>query len=377
MNSYEVYGEDEVFRALIQNQLTEFEDDRIRAVGQHGFQDRTGLEVIRLPNCRDIDMNGISNCHDLKILDIGAPCYIRSTAIVSGYKLHSILLRSTEEASYVNSWGIGANALISGHGAIYVPRSLMAEYRQKWSEGWRFQGSNRNAVPFLIGHLQALEDYPVTDFSTIPLTWTQIKAGVEDGSFFTSGYMDGDMKKLEYGQYTAYLKLARMDAENHYVEFLTINIAETVQMAAQSSVVLPYSESLHKARLDAIYSSELPVDLKAVITPVTKRYGSAVQAGYEDVTLPLWTPSLKELGRTGSVVAAETGTAYEVFQNVSNLQFYSADPTLESYTPMNIWIPTSYLSGNVSSYYYSTVGTTSILKNPYGLLFGFRIAKTA
>ena len=376
MNSYEIYGNDEVFRALIQNQLTELEDDRIREVANHGFQYRKGLEEIRLPSCQKINGYGIIYCSDLKILDIGAPCDIVSSAIQNCYKLHSIILRSTEEASYVGSWGFGAYALLGGHGAIYVPKSLMAEYRQKWSEGWKFRGSTHNATPYMIGYLQALEDYPATDFSTIPLTWTQIKAGVEDGSFFTSGYMVGDMKKLEYGQHTIYMKLARMDAENHYVEFLAINIAETVSLSAQSAIVLPYSESLHKARLETIYSSEIPNELKMVIAPVTKRYASAIQEGYEDVTMHLWTPSAKEIGATGSRVATETGTVYEIFRQVSPVQFFSADPTLESYTPMTFWIPTSYLSGTSSSYYNNSNGTSSILTAQHGLLFGFRIAKT-
>lgn len=378
MNSAETYGEDGLFRALVQNQLTEFEDDRITNVGQYGFNKRAGLEEIRLPSCERILQYGFYYCADLQTVDVGSLCLFDSHCVTNCPNLRNIIFRSTQGVSYINNWYFEANALKGVHGAIYVPRSLLAEYRQKWSEGWQFRTGNVDAVPSLVGHLQPLEDYPVSDFSTIPLTWTQIKAAVEDESFFTSGYLVGDLKKLEYGDKTVYMQLARIDAENHYIEFITRNFAETVAMYSSSSVLVPYSETTHKARLDAIYNSELPSDLKAVITPVTKRYGSAIQAGYEDVTLNLWTPSRKEFSGSYSGMAAnETGTKYTIFNGISNLKFISADPTLTSYPESDFWVPSSSLSGSISMYGVSTSGTSGVLTTQQALIFGFRIAKTS
>ena len=381
MNSAETYGDDGLFRALVQNQLTEFEDNRITNVGQYGFNRRTGLEEIRLPSCVRVRQYGFYICPDLQTVDIGDICLFDSACITDCKNLRNIIFRSTQGVSCINIWYFEANALKGVHGAIYVPRSMLSEYRQRWSGDWQFISgelrTNASATPSLIGHLQPLEDYPVSDFSTIPLTWTQIKAAVEDGSFFTSGYLVGDLKKLEYGNKTVYMQLARIDAENHYIEFITRNFAETVAMHSSSSVLVPYSETAHKARLDAIYNSELPSDLKAVITPVTKRYGSTNQAGYEDVTLNLWTPSLREFSGPSSSAANETGTRYSIFGGIGSLKFISADPTLSAYTESSYWVPTSRLSSGNSAYYDSSSSVSSVLTTEKALIFGFRIAKTS
>ena len=383
MNTIATLGEEATLKALIQNQLTEFEDDRVRKLGIMAFAKRANLREIVLPSVLELSGQAFYYCDQLEKVDLGSSygtgeqTGIRSSAFEQCPNLKAVLIRNTSNVVDISSTNFANSMIARLQGAIYVPRSLLPQYYAAFGDV-----STAHAT-WLNGSFFALEDYPLETIpDTLDLTWTQIKAKIEDGSFFTGPYYHGMCKTLTYGNKTVRAQIMRIDSTNHYVDFITRTYAETAAFNDVDEPVV-FGDSLLKQRLDTIYNSELPSELKSVITSVTQQYISGYNNGsYQQITAPLWPLSAKALGINFSSFNPnnESIGREQVFNGTGQIMTYTGENT--SADVNRFWLGTSVPYNNGAKYIYygiSRSGSLFTSQDPRtlgGVVFCFRIAQT-
>ena len=157
---------------------------------------------------------------------------------------------------------------------------------------------------------------------------------------------------------------------NKYVDFVLRDSDETLKRNINATPV-SYADSNVKARLDEIYTDELPSDLKTIISPISKKYYK-YDGTIEIVTAPLWLLNTKDVNLTGSYLKETEGEEYSLFDtNTKRSKYFMNDLSRYSW-----WLGSAYSSdkyvvisnsgdpNNNSSTYYNC------------LIFGFRIQKT-
>lgn len=359
VNTRTALGEQAAFDALIAHTLTELNEDGIKILPQYcvGYQDN--LISVNFPNVINIESSAFYYNALLETIDIGKQCSITNSAIGNCPKLKSLILRGTTGISTISNPNTFSGTPIRVYKAgIFVPRSLINDYLSNsyWSKYSKV--------------IRAIEDMPITDLSTITNTWTQIKNMIDDESFFSSSYTIGDFKQIVYGEHTVFADIAKIDSTNKYVDFVLNNFDEIVQRN-YTSAMASYADSAIKNRLDAIYTNELPLDLKAVISPVSKKYYK-YDGEIETVTAPLWLLNTKDINLTGSYLKETEGEEYVIFN--------TADKRIKSHitnmTTQSWWIGSAYDSSHYMTISYNGNPSSNTSLGACGLLFGFRIQKT-
>ena len=348
-------GEAGTLDALIAQTLEELNDDRVTSLRQYALYYNNGLKRVCFPNLETVAQRAFRNCANLEVVDIKGGGTINANAFQSCSKLKHLILRNTSGITTLsNTNAISAGKFSSKGGAIWVPRDLVASY--KTANNW----STYAQV------ILPLDEYPNMDFSTIPLSWSQIKAAVEDESFFSASYAVGDMKKLTYGTHEVYMEIRKIDTTNKFVDFVVVDFDETTQMGNSMKV---YAETTAYSRLNTIYNDELPSDLKTAITPVAKKYYN-YQGNTDEVTVPLWLLNTKDAGLTGSYLKDSEGEDY--FSTDAQRVKRNAQTGSAYYW----WLGSAYYSS-----YFVYVGDyggaySNYPNSSYGLVFGFRIKKS-
>ena len=181
VNTADILGSDiKVLDALVAHTLTEFTDDRIKSLRPQAFRYNDVIEKI----------------------DLAAPRF--EGALINGQfadciKLKHLIIRSSRMPNVGNGEGLLDNTAIHKKlGAIYVPSDMLNEYKS--SSAFR---------KFLIF---PIEDYPVTDFSTISDSWEEIIASINNGEYVTK-YNIGDTKLLSIGNNSVLMKLVAKDLD--------------------------------------------------------------------------------------------------------------------------------------------------------------------
>ena len=222
--------------------------------------------------------------------------------------------------------------------------------------------------------IYSIDDYPVTNIAEIKDSFSAIKAAIDDESFFNAGHVVGDSVQLIYGEHTVYVEIIKIDSVNKYADFLVKNYDETIKMHDQNSAIVAYSDSFAKARLDEIYENELPSDLKAAITPVSKTYHTQ-NGTTETVTAPLWLLNSKDLGFEGAALVENEGETYPRFSGINRganrIKF-----DLKTRMRGIWWTGSGYNSTNFLSVNTSGSNADLYKTNSLGLVFGFRIQKS-
>ena len=70
MNTIELLGEEEIFRSLVQREITEFEDNKIEVIGDGAFSSCKKLTSVSFPNVTSIGNSAFDDCIALKNLSI-------------------------------------------------------------------------------------------------------------------------------------------------------------------------------------------------------------------------------------------------------------------------------------------------------------------
>ena len=349
--------------------IREWEDDDYTIIQQASFSNRRLLSSF-ITNAAEIqnqafytsETNTTENA--LEYVDLTQPnaIVIHPRAFQGQNNIKALIIRSNYVASLPSGYRWDENSAISfacRRGYIYVPGALLADYK-----------TNAN-FQRLAKRIRAISEYPVPDGPDYNLTIPQIKAAVEDESFFSGGYEPYDTFPFQYGERTPRIMIIDIDSENKRVDFILSEYAEEITMIDTSANVL-YSETNAKARLDEIYEEELNSDIKEAITPVTKYYRKS-DGTDEEITVPLWLLSKRNMYGTGNPgnTTESQGERYAAFMDSLSYCFLPVAGYNGSST--SIYTGTHYQS-NGNAYWLnpnmSTNGTAS-----RGLIFGFRIQK--
>ena len=361
VNTRTSLGEQAAFDAIIEDALTELIEDGVTIIEANSIAYLNNLKSVNFPNVTRIFARGFYEDKSLESIDIGKPCYINSGSLGNLFKLKALILRGTESISQLSTRTTLSDTMIGLRLAgILVPRSMIPNYLAdtKWA-------SYSNVI-------RAIEDMPITDFSTITHTWTQIKDMVDDESFFSSNYAEGDFKTFTYGDHTVNAEIAKINSTSKYVDFVLKNTDEIINQMSYSSGMIAYSQSELKTRLDDIYANELPSDLKAAITPVSKEY-YVYDGTTETVTAPLWALNSKDVNATGEYLKESEGEEYSIFAtNAERIKYYQK--TFNGAT----WALGTSPGSNKFVMITTSGGFSAVSHNSSSsLIFGFRIQKSA
>lgn len=359
VNTRTSLGEQAAFDALVAHTLTELNEDGISILPQYCISYQDNLRSVNFPNAISLVENTFYDNPLLETIDIGKQCTIYGIPIKRCPKLKALILRGTTGIAYLSvDYTLDQTPIILYTAGIFVPRSLISDYLAdtKWVK-------YKNVI-------RAIEDMPITDFSTITHTWSQIKSMVDDESFFSSDYAIGDYKQFTYGSHTVIAEIAKIDSTSKCVDFVLKNFDELVPKIIGGSASIKYSDTYIKSRLDEIYEDELPSDLKTVISSVSKQYYS-YDGTTETVTAPLWLLNSKDTNLPIDYVKESEGENYTIFDR-NNARIKRLQSTLNTYP---WWIGTAY-SGSALTYI-SVTGSIGPgdSNSRYGLIFGFRIKK--
>lgn len=358
INTRTSLGEQAALDALVAATITEINEDALHTLETYALYYQNGLVSVNFPNVTRIKSIAFYSVPELQTIDIGKQCVIQGEAFALCPKLRALILRGTTGISTLDGAQFQKTPIGFKLAGIYVPRSLLSDYL----------ANNNWAVYSDV--IRAIEDMPVTDFSTITHTWSQIKSMVNNESFFSSDYAVGDYKQFTYGTHTVIAEIAKIDSTNKYVDFIVKNPDETCKCTEYSNYITSYANTILKARLDAIYANELPSDLKAVISPVTKKYHS-----YDDTVETfndsIWLLNSNDVNATGNYLKDNEGEAYSIFDTNGKRTKYNQT----SCSSVGWWLGSAY---NSSQFMFVTANgavSYSYPSNNYGIVFGFRIKK--
>lgn len=347
--------------------LTEYDNDTVDTIGQYAFANCTELTRVRTA-ATTIGASAFSSCARLKTFELTSedtPVAISNNAISGCQALVSYVIHYENGISLAT---LSNNPVYYGELLIYVPDDLVDDYRNDTTRPRQLRD-----------RIRPLSAYPITDLSTIDMTWTQIKNSIDDESFFSSNYALHDLKKVEYTDgetsHLVYFEIAKIDTTNKFVDFIVKNPDESTKFYNSSNNYDSYSNSFAKARLDAIYANELPSDLKAVITPVTKQY--CIPGGdMESVTVPLWLLNTKDVNFTGTSLKESEGENYPIFSSGSDR--IKVNRLTGVITVWNLGSSNGDSNGTTNHMNVGTGGTPTPMQpiNSNTLVFGFRIQKT-
>ena len=366
--------------------LEYYDNETVDVIGGWSFASRgtlTGSMPIRTFRTKATRFEDYAayDCRNLTLIDLA---YDGNNSIFFGQQsfgsvlnLEHFIIRSQVMPTFKSGLAENAKLTALSHfrmmrllAFLYVPNNLLQSYKAN------------NVFKTIRFAIRSIDDYPIgNDASTISLTWTQIKAVIDDESFFSGNYAIGDIKKFTYNDGTTeqvcYAEIRYIDTVNKYVDFVTVYGTESLQMANVSEYI-SYSESNAKARLDEIYANELQSDLKNVITPVTKQYycydGS--DESIEQVTAPLWLMNSQNAGFVGTYLKENDPNDHALFDdNGTRIKM-----NITGSMAQNI----SYLTGSryKQAKSFITVASNGASSNtgvttPALLVFCFRIAKSS
>ena len=407
-NTRATLGEQATLDGLINHTLTSVEEDGVDRLGdyalayntaltsvnfpgttnagQYTFQNCTELLSANLPAATTIGQYCFSGCTKLTTPVISAATSIGSYAFQNCKALTGLELSTTVTSIPANCFN-GCNAMTwlklpktsmvtlsnvntftgtpitAGLGAIYVPADLVATY--KVNANWR---------NFFIA---SLDDYLLTDFSTIKDSWSEILAAEQDGTYSTK-YAIGDTKKAVINSNDVYMQIVAMDADTltaggtAKITWVAKNFAETHKMNETKTNADGWAASGMRDWLRNTVYAGLDSSLKAAIKAVDKTYYDYTSNTTKTVSDTLWIPSWREVGLDTTNASCEASGP--IYSDI----FTSANATRIKYNTTTIsaaeWVlrsagssSTAYFIGvSGSGYNYSSDANSSI-----GVVFGF------
>ena len=361
--------------------LTKYESDSVGKIGQYAFYSYSGLTEAEI-TASVIDKYAFAECPSLEVVDITVPenevLTIYMHAFDNCWNLKAIVIRSDSvaefgsgsAAGYIPQW----NFAIAEHAGLYVKSELIPYY--KAIPAWTQYVKNK---------IFPLEEYPKTDFSTINMTWAQIKAAIDDESFFSSGYSVGDTKSFiciphdnnfnpKDESYKLYAEIRKIDSTNKYVDFIVRNSCQLSSWRLSGSQMTYFADSRFLTTLNWLYNNGIPLELKNIITPVTKKY-HAYDDTIETLTLPLWMLNTKDAGLTGNYLLDNDGGEY-FSDNSSRIKAQLRQVSDPSHSLGDYWALGSAKSSTKGVFINSSgIAAENGPGSNFPIVFGFRIQK--
>ena len=208
--------------------------------------------------------------------------------------------------STLGNTNVFAGTLIpAGDGAIYVPTALVDTYKVNGSWSQFF--------------ITSIDNYPLTDFSTIPDSWSQIIAAAEDGTA-SSKYSVGDTKLLDLGtEGQVYMQIVGFNkdvlssdtSKTAGITFMSMQVLKSYcRMNSTNTTVGGWADSGARSYLSSSIMPLIPSEVANAIKQVNKTYYDYVDSATEIASDKLWLPSARELGFSGNQ-REDSGCTYD------------------------------------------------------------------
>lgn len=248
---------------------------------------------------------------DADVLDVTVPGSGLSYNAMRNSMIGDVIIRSASYAFSTDSPALGNTLTASDEGAIYVPSGLVDTYRGKT---YGSIGGGLVSHPLIV----PIDQYPVTDKSTISDTWDAIIASSGNGTY-ASRYSVGDKKLLELSDGShLYMHLVAMDADDlsdgsgkAHMTWLAGDVVPASfnrQMNAVNKGLTGWGGSDLRTYLRYTFSGYLPGNLRSAIKTVRKSaqaFSASYGAYVQDSDDTLWIASAREIGST--IAPTESG----------------------------------------------------------------------
>ena len=364
VNTRETLGDQGTLDALVSGSLEHLVEDGVKSLtNQYAIYYNTGIKSVKFPNLERISVSDvITRNSQLILIDIGKKCTFGAASIRNNAALASLILRGDTMSTHANSM-LSGSLLARGYGGVYVPADLVATYKanSSWSQY----------------NIYSIDDYPVTDFSTISDSWSDILANETNGTYSTK-YSVGDTKLITIDNSDYYAQIVAFDADelsdesgNAKITWILKELYGTHNMnPAPNTNANGWPESAMRSHLSTDILPLIPEPIKSAIKEVKKTsYDKTTSA---DVTSndKLWIPSAREVFTSSGYGYEASGPSYtSVFSSNANRSKYKYNGA--SY--LDWWLRSAGNYNTATFQSVNTGGSLSIISaiNAYGVCLGF------
>ena len=356
-------------RKYLTDTLTSYKSSTIQTLGDYAFSKRTALTSVEV-SATSVGQYAFDRCEGLTTADFTSadPVTINPFAFNGCTELNACLIRSTTLSTLSNANAFNGTGIARGEGGIYVPASLLDSYKS--ASNWSTYANN----------IYPIGAYPVTDFSTISDSWTEIFAAEDNGTYSTK-YSVGDTKRLVYNNTNVYAQIVAMDEDersdgNGYAKITWIlkPILELQKMNSTNATSGGWAESEMRSYIRETCLTRLPSDIQNRIVSVNKTYYDYSTISTLSIADTVWIPSFYEVTGNSSI-GESSGVNYPYLygtyvydRGAPNRVKYRLDNSSAD----NWWLRSA---SNATSFRYinSTGGGSNVrsASNSYGLVLGF------
>lgn len=151
----EVMGLPLIIDGIMNGSIEFFKNSRLTSLMQYAFMQHTNIKSVVLPNITSLKQNTFRQCTQLERVDFSSLTSIETYVFNGASALKALIIRTNAVCSLVNTSAFVGTPIWDVAGYIYVPASLVDEYKQ--ATNWtRFADA-----------IRAIEDYPEITGETI------------------------------------------------------------------------------------------------------------------------------------------------------------------------------------------------------------------
>ena len=339
--------------------------------GEYGFYNATSLETATAPVAL-VEQYAFQNCSNLTTVGLSAASgavTINANAFYNNAKLDAVIIRSSTMATLGSTSAFTGTKIASKNGAIYVPSNMVATYK-----------ANSSWANYFIA---SIDQYPITDFSTISDSWADIIANNDN---YATDYKIGDTKLLDLGSMgKQYMELVAFDTDDKADgsgkarmtwisrDLLTNHVMNHNQKTVDGITAYTaggWENSDMRAWLKSDVKPLLPEVVRNAIVPVTKvssTYTTTLVKDGQTTTDDVWIPGDREIFNNTN--CETTGAVYNTrFTSSSNRIKYNSAGSAYS------WWLRSAISANIFRYVnYYGIENDNVASSQNGVALGFCI----
>jgi hypothetical protein len=144
-----------IIDGIMEGSLEFFKNSRLTSIIQYAFMQHTNLKSVVLPNVTSLKQNTFRQCTQLERVDFSSLTSIEMYAFHGASAVKTLIIRTNAVCTLVNTMAFLGTPIWDVAGYIYVPASLVDEYKQatNWTK--------------FADVIRAIEDYPEITGETI------------------------------------------------------------------------------------------------------------------------------------------------------------------------------------------------------------------
>lgn len=320
----------------LMNVLDKYETTSNTTLAANAFYNMTSLTEVSGP-LTTFTSGCFYGCSNLTKVDITgtSPITLNTTGLNSLAKLDALVIRSTSMSSNSSTNNLSGTKIAAGAGAVYVPSNLVATYKADsvWSNYF----------------IASIDDYPVTDFSTITDSWSEIFAAESNGTY-TNKYQVGDTKKITINGVEDYMQIVAMEADDladgsgkAKITWLSKGLFTTHKMNNTGTNANGWAQSVMRTWLRETILPTLDSTIQSNIKEVTKTYYDKTTTSTLSITDTVWIPSAREIYGGASYESAGCDYTSLFNSNSARIKYNTSGSA-------NLWWLRSASSGNGTSF---------------------------